>query len=149
MIYPVITLHQPWATWIMRGWKPIETRTHDRFKLLKGKTVLIHAGLTTDESAANNPFLTKDQILQNPGEVVNGFILGSAFVERVDWLKEWHSKLALIDCGSVKRFGLFLNNARPLLEPIEEKGEQGIWYYDLEKKQKVKKAETNTNLKLF
>lgn len=48
MIYPVITLYQPWATWIMRGWKTIETRTHNRFACLDHKTILIHAGKITD-----------------------------------------------------------------------------------------------------
>lgn len=77
MIYPSITLTQPWATWIIRGWKTIETRTHNRFACLDKKTILIHAGMTTDKSAANNPYLTKDQLMYNPDEMVNGFILGN------------------------------------------------------------------------
>lgn len=80
-IYPVITLYQPWATWIVRGWKTIETRTHNKFACLIGKTILIHAGQKTDASAINNPYLTKEQLLYNPDEVINGYILCSTHVK--------------------------------------------------------------------
>lgn len=148
-IYPVITLYQPWATWIIRGWKTIETRTHNKFASLAGKRILIHAGLTTDAEAIKNPYLTKEQLLLNPDEVVNGFILGSAFVKLSRPLEGFHSKPSLIDCGTVKRFGLFLTDVERLNEPIKESGEVGIWYYDLEAKKKVKKPILKTNYSLF
>lgn len=138
-IRPVITLYQPWATWIIRGWKLIETRTHDKFKSLSGKRILIHAGLRTDESAAANPYLTKEQILYKPDEVINGYILGECLVQDFRKLNNSHSQHALIDCGSVERWGLFLNEIMMLDKPIPVKGEMGIWYFDLETKQKVKK----------
>jgi len=138
-IRPVITLYQPWATWIMRGWKLIETRTHNKFKSLKGKRILIHAGLRTDESAAHNSYLTKEQILYKPDDVINGYIIGECLVQDFGKLDDSHSKLALIDCGSVERWGLFLNEIMMLEAPISVKGEMGIWYFDLESKSKVKK----------
>ena len=46
-VYPVLTLYQPWATFIADGLKTIETRTHNRFTSLYGKTILIHAGQQT------------------------------------------------------------------------------------------------------
>ncbi len=140
-ILPVITLWQPWATWIMRGWKTIETRTHSRFTSLYGKTILIHAGMTTDDSsfAVKNPYLTHEQIIYNPEEVINGFILGSVFVGDVHALDDSASSAALIDCGSVDRFGLFLEDVNKFEIPIREKGGMGIWYYDMDKKEKVKK----------
>src|SRR5687767_2133477 len=107
-IYPVITLYQPWATWIMRGWKTIETRTHDRFKSLAGKIILIHAGKTTDANAAHNPYLTIEQIKENPDEMVSGYILGSVFVSQFSQLSAQHSKAALIECYNTLRYGLFL-----------------------------------------
>jgi len=140
-ILPVITLYQPWATWIMRLWKWIETREHDRFKGLKGKRILIHAGLRTDGShlTTRNPYLTQSQILYKPDEIINGFILGSAYVDDVGWLDGSHSKKALIDCENTKRYGLFLDGIKPLEVPIAEKGEMGIWYYDVVDMKKVKK----------
>lgn len=152
MIYPVITLYQPWATWIMREWKTIETRTHNRFASLKGQTILIHAGLTTDGSdlTVKNPYLTPEQIKQNPDEMVNGFILGSAFVKNFGELGVLNSKAALIDCYHTRRWGLFLDDIVKFEKPIHEKGEMGIWYYDMERKCKVKKSEINNkSLSLF
>lgn len=139
-VYPVITLYQPWATWIIRGWKTIETRTHNRFQSLNGKHILIHAGKQTDGLASTNPYLSAAQILHNPKEMKNGFIIGGAFVHDFRALDDSHSKDALIDCGSVQRFGLFLNQIYPLTDPIEVRGEMGIWYFDWGAKQKVKKS---------
>lgn len=147
-VYPVITLYQPWATWIMRLWKSIETREHDRFKGLRGKRILIHAGKRTDDSllTTHNQYLTFEQIKQDPDEVVNGFILGSAFIENVGWLNGSHSKRALIDCGTTKRFGLFLHDIKQFEQPIEVNGEMGIWYFDMTTKQKVKKEKLSLEL---
>lgn len=139
-IYPVITLYQPWATWIARGWKLIETRLHDKFKSLEGKRILIHAGMKTDDSNAVicNPYLTSAQILYKPDEVINGYIICECLVQDFDRLNDSHSKLALIDCGSVERWGLFLNEIMAV-DPIRVKGEMGIWYFNVETMQKVKK----------
>lgn len=147
-ILPALTLYQPWATWIMRNWKLIETRTHAKFASLKGKTILIHAGMTTDPLAAKNPYLTLEQILEDPDEMINGYILGSAFVYDFKKLDDSHSKAALIDCGSVERYGLFLRDIKKLPEPIRVKGEMGIWYFDMDKNEKVKKENKET-LTLF
>lgn len=136
MTYPVITLYQPWATWIMRGWKTIETRTHNRFACLDHKTILIHAGQKTDTGAINNPYLTKEQILFNPDEIVNGFILGSAFVQYLGCLDPMDSVNALIECQTL-RYGLLLSNIDVFANPIPVKGEMGIWYYDLQNKTKA------------
>lgn len=147
-VYPVITLYQPWASWIMRLWKTIETREHNRFACLKGKRILIHAGQHTDGSplATQNPFLTRSQILHNPKEIVNGFILGSAFVSDVGWLNASHSTRALIDCENTRRFGLFLNDIKLEKKPIPVTGGMGIWYYDLQKMEKVKKSSIRREL---
>lgn len=140
-ILPAITLYQPWATWIMREWKLIETRTHVNFASLKNQTILIHAGLTTDgsELTTKNPYLSFEQITFNPDEVINGYLLGTAYVYDFGLLNDKHSKEALIDCGTVKRYGLFLEQITKFETPIPVKGEVGIWYYDLERKMKVKK----------
>lgn len=150
-ILPVITLYQPWATWIMREWKTIETRIHNRFSSLNGKTILIHAGQRTDDSslAIRNPYLTKEQILFNPDEVVNGFILGSAFVYDFMALTDHDSQKALIDCGTVDRYGLFLDQINKFQNTIPVKGEMGIWYYDIENKEKVKKVRNKGQQTIF
>jgi hypothetical protein len=147
MILPAITLYQPWATWIMRGWKSIETRTHNRFACLKDKTILIHAGLTTDSSiaATHNPYLTFEQIKLNPDDMINGFILGSAYVRDYGNLVHCHSQNALIECGGLtKRYGLFLNQITIFEKPIPVQGGMGIWHFDMQTQQKVKKPKPQT-----
>lgn len=145
-IYPAITLYQPWATWIIRGWKTIETRTHNRFACLKGKTVLIHAGQRTDDSSSviHNPYLTREEILQDPDEVVNGYILGAAIVYDSRLLTKEDSKPALIHCDNTIRYGLFLKGIEKFDHPIFTKGEMGIWYFDMAKKEKIKKSAINS-----
>jgi len=138
MIYPVITLYQPWATWIMRGWKTIETRTHDRFACLENQRILIHAGQITDMSAFNNPYLTNEQLQYKPKEIINGFILGSAFVSDFKELTTNAAQHALIECET-KRYGLFLEKIEHWSVPIQAKGSMGIWYFDTETMSKIKK----------
>ena len=50
---PAITLWQPWASLIAKGYKTIETRTHGRFKRLRGRRIAIHAGKKIDIVAWN------------------------------------------------------------------------------------------------
>ena len=147
MILPVITLYQPWATWIMRGWKTIETRTHKRFACLDKKTILIHSGQKTDASAINNPYLTKEQLLYEPDEVVNGFILGSAYSLYLGCFDPDDGVNALIECETL-RYGLLLENVDVFKKPIPVKGEMGIWYFNMETMHKVKKPVTKS-LQLF
>ena len=142
-ILPVITLYQPWATWIMRGWKTIETRTHNRFACLENKKVLIHAGQRTDAEAITNPYLTKEQLMHEPDEMINGFILGSAYVNDFRLLNSNAAQRALIECET-KRYGLFLEKIDRWEIPIPEKGEMGIWYYDMDSMMKVKKSQIQT-----
>lgn len=144
-IMPVITLYQPWASWIMRGWKTIETRTHDRFKSLDGTTILIHAGQKTDVSAINNPYLTKEQLLYKPDEIVNGFILGSAYSQYLGCLDPDDAVNALIECETL-RYGLLLEKINVFPDPIPVKGEMGIWYYDIINKVKVIKSAIEVQL---
>jgi len=137
-VMPVITLYQPWASWIIRGWKTIETRTHNKFKSLMGKRILIHAGLTTDEgAAANNQYLSVRQ-LDECSTYPNGFIIGSALVYEYRVLDENDSRAALIDCCSVIRRGLFLSEVLAFSKPLKAQGSMSIWYYDINKKERVK-----------
>lgn len=141
-IMPAITLYQPWASWIIWGLKTIETRTHNRFKSLKGSRILIHAGKKTDESdsVVRNPYITFEQLIYKHEELINGYIIGSALVQDFRVLDEKDSKAALIDCGNTLRYGLILNESLTFSEPIKINGEMGIWYYDVTNKCKVRKS---------
>ncbi len=136
----VITLWQPWATFIMLGWKTIETRTHDRFKNLIGETIGIHAGNAFDrdwEELAGE-YLSGHQLttIKCNFDFFNearGKIICTTKVEKTEWLYTRSSKRALINCDPKEngfyRFGLFLENIKKI-KPIAAKGKQGIWNYD-------------------
>lgn len=135
MILPVITLYSPWATFISDGLKTIETRTHNRFSSLCRKTILIHSGQQTDKYALPNPYLNGREY----SEPINGVILCSAFVDKFDILSGMDSEDAMIDCRDTERYGLFLTHIKKFDTPIPVKGSMGIWYFDLDKMEKVNK----------
>jgi hypothetical protein len=56
-------------------------------------------------------------------------IICTAWVKRFDVLSAKDSARSLIDCGSVRRYGLFLTEIMTI-PLIAAKGKQGIWYHD-------------------
>ncbi len=138
MVLPVITLYQPWATFIMNGWKKIETRTHSRFACLAGKRILIHAGNTVEEDQIRNQFIPKGGEFDR-SILPTGAILGSAMCYDAYWLRKVHTEAAMIDCSTTQRFGLFLGEVDIFPEPIYVPGSMGIWYFDTEQGIKCKK----------
>lgn len=130
---PVITLWNPWAMWVMLGWKTIETRLHARFASLEGKWVGIHAAQKWDENWRElaQDYLTPEQIEDTPHFILgNGYLLGVAHVLRCRWLpaSQKFSEKALIDCIYTDRFGIWFDRVERW-DPILVQGKQGIWYY--------------------
>lgn len=138
---PIITLWQPWAQWVALGWKTVETRTHNRFKGLVGKDILIHAGMSLDSYAidAAKQYLSPEQLAQTVNQdgdyarfradKVSGKIIAKAHVLS---FRELYGETAdemwsLIECRT-NRFGLFLTNIQPLDPFVPAQGKQGIWY---------------------
>lgn len=133
MKIPVITLWQPWATWVILGWKTIETRTHNRFKSLAGKTIYIHAAKKWDANAVSwalpwmTPAMKEDYQYQ---DYLEGAIIGTAFVKEHIALTLPYSQKALISCDDrYARFGLILRDIKAVL-PIYVSGKQGIWSHE-------------------
>lgn len=129
-----ITLWQPWASWIMWGWKTIETRTHNRFHCLAGQTIAIHAAKRFDRNAielARN-YLRDEQIARcvDAENFPLGAILGTAHVRLTTYCLPEDSAHALIECDS-ERLGLFLGIVTPFDKPIPYKGRQGIFEVQL------------------
>jgi hypothetical protein len=133
-----ITLWQPWAQWVAEGFKMIETRTHDRFKNQAGKRIAIHAALKIDDKALQlaEKWATKEALSAVSWGGVSklicnrGVILCTVTVDHVGWLDESHSAAAMIDCQTVRRFGLFLTDVKKLENPIPYKGQQGIFEWE-------------------
>lgn len=133
----VITLWQPWASFIALGWKTIETRTHNRFNNLFGQTIAIHAGMNYDEDWKEYalPFMApfmevQAELMQNKFRKDCGKILCTTHVLSTGILSKRHSADSMIDCENTVRYGLFLDELRMLQNPISIKGHQGIWNYD-------------------
>lgn len=140
-IIPVITLKQPWASWVMKRLKTKESRIHANFKTLVDKEFGIHAAMTYDLSdyVLKNPYLTQEQIDASLDYPL-GEILGTVHCDEFLQLNgEQHEKEALIECRSIKRYGLNLINPKEFEKPIPCKGELAIWYYDLDTMEKVRK----------
>ncbi len=138
MKLPVITLWQPWAQWVMLGWKTIETRTHSRFASLEGKRIGIHVGQRWDSEAFTTaaPYLSTQRLLETrrneeAWRKLAGLIVATADVQDHRLLLPYDSKAALIECYTT-RYGLVLENLRTTA--IKAQGKQGLWYFDLETK---------------
>ncbi len=136
---PCISLWEPWASWVMLGWKTIETRTHDRFRTLEGRTIGIHASKRWDWRAveAARKWLTLDQqdITHDVRKwaQTHGRILCTAKVNDFrPSLSFFDEPAAMIECSSTDRSGLILVDVKPLpiLNAPIIKGGQGIFYVD-------------------
>jgi predicted transcriptional regulator len=134
---PGISLWEPWASFVMRGWKTIETRTHDRFRSLEGRTIGVHATKKWDPDylLKANAFMNADQF-----EAVKDIrrkhcqaILGTARVQTVRVLSPSDSFAAMYECASRIRFGLVLRDVKVFARPVLCTGHQGIWYISTEK----------------
>lgn len=134
MKYPVISLWQPWAQFVMMGWKTIETRTHTRFRNLNQQRILIHAGAKWDDHwhMMASKFMTQEQINQTPFmRYHTPRIICAADVHDFGELYLTDEKLALIECAT-KRYGLYLSSIKKIEPVIYIKGQQGIWYHETE-----------------
>lgn len=134
----VITLHQPWASFILFGWKTIETRTHHQFAGLVHQRIGIHASLEYDYKAhlVYKKYLSQTRkgiflnIRRDISNTMLGKILCTVYVTSARFLNSRDSKRALIDCSNNDRYGLILKDMIPLDPPIPATGQQGIWTYE-------------------
>lgn len=126
-----ISIHQPWATMIIRGYKTIETRKHDRFKSLVGQTIAIHAAKRYDIDALK---IVWWETLGLRGDLtycaqiaakVGGAIIGTAKVIDARWLTVNDFESALCSCSGL--YGLMLSDLVEFQTPIPYKGQQGIF----------------------
>lgn len=127
---PCISLHRPWSYWVALGWKTIETRIHNRFKLLAGREIAIHSAKAWDDSAYTlaAKWLTPEMIAITEGfpRDGEGEILCVTHVTLTRKLLPADSREAMIDCGDTLRFGLFLGKMR-WVAGVRTKGQQGMW----------------------
>ncbi len=126
----VISLWQPWASWVAWGWKSVETRTHCRFSSLVGQRIGIHAAKKWDHDALKiaERYLGTGQVKQTvslgyeppQGILCTVFVLAHKHCEMSD------GENALIECET-SRYGLFLEAIHRIQPPLRCNGRQGIW----------------------
>lgn len=136
---PVITLHQPWASFIAWGWKTIESRTHPRLASLAGKRFYLHAGKAWDPNCVEGAgaalrWMSREQVEQTMNQAfgIRGAIIALCHAGEHRLLSTVDSSAAMIDCGvnSPQRWGLHIEwTSKLLLGTTPAKGKQGIWYF--------------------
>lgn len=130
-----ITVHQPWATLIARGWKTIETRGHNRFKGLVGQRIAIHASKTYDEhglaEAQRHLYETDETLAALSFEAHRdmGKVLCTVKVVAHRKIEQIDEREALCDCAG--DYGLILDRDVEVLKPpVPAKGGRGIWNWE-------------------
>ena len=125
----VLTIKQPWATLIMKGYKRFEFRS---WQTKYRGDLLIHAGKGIDKEAMKR--LSK----YLPKELPVGKILGK--VTLVDCRKMTHefkekclkeNKDVYAKSTFIEKFAWQLENVEVFDEPIEAKGKLSLWEYDI------------------
>lgn len=133
-----ITLHQPWASLVMAGFKKYETRA---WKTKHRGLLYIHAGKFFDawhrEICQEEPFKS---LLEKMGfgipvdteKLPKGCLIGSVMLEEVYASEDLEPNLSEFDKGlgdfSPGRYAWLLKNPQPLVVPIPASGKQALFY---------------------
>ncbi len=124
----VITIKQPWATLIVEGYKRFEFRS---WKTNYRGDILIHAGKGIDKEAMER---LKKYL---PDEIPLGKIIGKAtLIDCIPMSKDFADMLAkenndIYTTHSFSRnYGFKLENVEKLDNPIEIRGQLGLWNYN-------------------
>jgi hypothetical protein len=115
-----LTLWQPWASLIVDGRKPIETRPRPWHHV---GPVAIHAGLHVDHEACI-------RFGYNPDTIPTGAVLGTAFKSG---LLQFPDRFVAPDpYGDYApgRWGYFFERIQKFKEPVPARGHQGFWDWE-------------------
>lgn len=149
-----ISIWQPWATWIVAGFKTIEVRRHKMFAPLVGQRIAIHATARPNEKELRrrmkwakreaSPYLreviptSENDPWWEPDNLTFGVIVGTVLVLGHRGLGPSDSLAALIDCSAGDRYGLFVGKPNIFAPPIPVKGALYAWDWDPPKGLNVK-----------
>lgn len=137
----VLTLYQPWASFIADGLKTIETRLHNKFACLKGQRIAIHAGKKWDPDAFEifeRPEFGKRGLYKDAARrlywknnIPLGAVLCTVMVQDSRICTPADSVAACIEIEpGDRRYGLVLRDLEVLDPAISLPGSQGIWKLD-------------------
>ncbi len=125
----VITIKQPWATLIAKGYKEYEFRT---WKTKYRGDILIHAGKRIDKKAIER---FKYLNLEYPiGKIIAKAIITDCVVVDNDFAQKYYKKDPIVykslkTIDTRQRYGFKLENIEEI-NPIEVNGKLSLWDYD-------------------
>lgn len=131
MIYPVISIRQPWAALIVNGYKNVENRNWRLPDLYHNCTVLVHASARpelnfADANAELNSRGFKGEKSYDAGTTLSGFIIGAVrfkdcVIADLNPTSPW--------CDVDSDFWWMIEKAMPIL-PVAAKGKLSFWKFD-------------------
>ena len=134
MIYPVLTVRQPWAALIVNGYKNVENRNWHLPDKYRNTTVLIHASakpaFIRDE--ANAELIArgfKGRKSFDGSTTLPGFIIGAV---RFSGCEEWPGSCENAPspwCDMSSSFWWMIDKAI-VLPPLAAKGKLNFWQFD-------------------
>lgn len=126
----VLTFQEPYATFIMKGFKRIETRS---FKTNYRGEIYIHAGLSNNflNKISNDYILSLfDKSMLNYGKIICKARLTDCIYmtkEYIEDLKSKNNREFMLGDYKVGRYAWILEDVEELEEKIPAKGRLGIW----------------------
>ncbi len=134
MIYPVITIRQPWAALIVNGIKDVENRNWRLPDKHRNTTVLIHSSarpefLFTEANAELNARGFNGHKSYDGWTTLAGCIIGAV---RFSGCEEWPGsggKVPSSWCDTSSSFWWMIEKAMPIT-PVVAKGKLSFWQFD-------------------
>lgn len=132
-----LTLWQPWATLVARGYKKLEIRTHRNYAGLLGRRIAIHAGMRWHGSGADmaRRYLARRGVgVQEIAELLlaareeRGHVLATARVGDIRAMTREDEDAALCDYD-IGDVAYVLGMVVRLAAPVPAKGSQGRWQW--------------------
>lgn len=127
----VLSIQEPYATFIKEGYKKIETRS---WKTNYRGELLIHASISKNflKTITNPEVLAKvNEVTLNYGKI----ICKATLIDCIEMTPEYLEKIKednqeyILGIYEKGRYAWILDNIIPLNEPIEAKGKLGLWEY--------------------
>lgn len=134
MIYPIITIRQPWAALIVNGIKDVENRNWRLPDKYCNCTVLVHASAKPefDPNEAENEMVARGWPIKiAPMTMLSGAIIGAVWFKgcKFDPLGDGAAPLPSPWAERDSKFWWMIEAAKPLA-PYQIKGQLRFWKFD-------------------
>lgn len=119
-----LTVHQPWASLIIGGTKPVENRTWRPYQTLtEGTRIAIHAAQATPDRRV----LRAVQPLLGHKQLPRGVVLGTVGLGSWHPLEECSAGPPCRTWGQPAGWHWMLTDPQAYPRPVHARGQQGLW----------------------